>query len=415
MGAVYTDVLRGVPTILLVFLVGFGVPALELEGLPTGPVLLGGVALALSYSAYVAEVYRAGIDSVHPSQRSAALALGLTESQTLRHVVLPQAVRRVVPPLLNDFISLQKDVALVSVLGVIEAFRVAQIDASSNFNYTPLLAAAAALPVRDDPAGPRRRPDAAAMTPVLEVQGVTKAYGDVEVLRGIDLAVNEHQAVALIGASGSGKSTLLRCVDLLEEIDDGDVFLDGEVITDPSVDPTAVRRRLGMVFQSFNLFPHMSVLDNVALGPVRAQGVPRAQARERGRELLERFGLGGREDEQPGPPLRRPAAARGDRARAGHPAARAAARRGHQRARPGAGGRGARRHPRPQGRGHDDADRHPRDAVRARRGRRGVLPARGPRARARPGRSGCSARRSARRRSASCDGCWRRADRSAIP
>ena len=128
---------------------------------------------------------------------------------------------------------------------------------------------------------------------------MTKAYGDVEILRGIDLAVNEHQAVALIGASGSGKSTLLRCVDLLEEIDDGDVFLDGEVITDPSVDPTAVRRRLGMVFQSFNLFPHMSVLDNVALGPVRAQGVPRAQARERGRELLERFGLAGREDEQP--------------------------------------------------------------------------------------------------------------------
>ena len=143
MGAVYTDVLRGVPTILLVFLVGFGVPALELEGLPTGPVLLGGVALSLSYSAYVAEVYRAGIDSIHPSQRAASLALGLTESQTLRHVVLPQAVRRVVPPLLNDFISLQKDVALVSVLGVIEAFRVAQIDASSNFNYTPLLAAAA--------------------------------------------------------------------------------------------------------------------------------------------------------------------------------------------------------------------------------------------------------------------------------
>ena len=135
--------------------------------------------------------------------------------------------------------------------------------------------------------------------PVLEVRGVTKAYGDVEVLRGIDLTVREHEAVALIGASGSGKSTLLRCVDLLEEIDDGDVFLDGEVITDPSVDPTAIRRRLGLVFQAFNLFPHMSVLDNVVLGPVRAQGVPREAARERGRELLARFGLGGREGEHP--------------------------------------------------------------------------------------------------------------------
>ena len=135
--------------------------------------------------------------------------------------------------------------------------------------------------------------------PVLEVRGVTKAYGDAEVLRGIDLAVNEHEAVALIGASGSGKSTLLRCVDLLEEIDDGDVFLDGEVITDPSVDPTAVRRRLGMVFQAFNLFPHMTVLENVVLGPVRAHGIAREQARERGRELLARFGLGDREDERP--------------------------------------------------------------------------------------------------------------------
>jgi polar amino acid transport system permease protein len=139
---VFTDVGRGVPTILLVFLIGFGVPALQLSGVPSDPVVLGCVALALSYSAYVAEVYRAGIRSVHPSQRAAALALGLTGSQALRHVILPQAVRRVVPPLLNDFISLQKDVALVAILGPLEAFRQAQIYASSNFNYTPLLAAA---------------------------------------------------------------------------------------------------------------------------------------------------------------------------------------------------------------------------------------------------------------------------------
>lgn len=140
---VYVDVLRGVPTILVVYLVGFGVPALALTGLPTGAVLLGGFALALCYSAYVSEVYRAGIESIHPSQTAAALALGLTHTQALRHVILPQAVRRVAPPLLNDFISLQKDVALVSILGPQEAFRVAQIFAASQFNYTPLLAAAA--------------------------------------------------------------------------------------------------------------------------------------------------------------------------------------------------------------------------------------------------------------------------------
>ena len=154
LATVYVDLLRGVPTILLVFLIGFGVPALELSGLPTDPVILGAAALSLSYSAYVAEVYRAGIQSVHPSQRAAALAVGLTGGQALRHVILPQAVGggggpphtphrgRVVPPLLNDFVALQKDVALVSILGPLEAFRVAQIDASSNFNYTPLVAAA---------------------------------------------------------------------------------------------------------------------------------------------------------------------------------------------------------------------------------------------------------------------------------
>jgi polar amino acid transport system permease protein len=142
LAVLFTDVIRGIPTILLVYLVGFGIPALELKGLPTDPVVLGGFALALSYAAYVAEVYRAGIVSVHPGQRAAALAVGLTQRQALRHVVLPQAVRRVVPPLLNDFIALQKDVALGSILGPQEAFRVAQISASSTFNYTPLLAAA---------------------------------------------------------------------------------------------------------------------------------------------------------------------------------------------------------------------------------------------------------------------------------
>jgi polar amino acid transport system ATP-binding protein len=137
------------------------------------------------------------------------------------------------------------------------------------------------------------------MRPVIEVRGVTKAYGDLQVLRGIDLAVHEHEAVALIGASGSGKSTLLRCIDLLDEIDDGDILIDGEVVTDPSVRPHEVRKRLGLVFQAFNLFPHLSVLDNVTLAPRRAHGVPRAEAEAYARELLARFGLEGRERSYP--------------------------------------------------------------------------------------------------------------------
>ncbi len=142
LGTVYVDLFRGFPTILLVYLVGFGVPALELSGLPTDPVVLGGIALTLSYSAYVAEVYRAGIASIHRGQRDAALAIGLTETQAMRHVILPQAVRRVAPPLLNDFVSLQKDVALISILGPQEAFRIAQIIQYQTFNFTPLIAAA---------------------------------------------------------------------------------------------------------------------------------------------------------------------------------------------------------------------------------------------------------------------------------
>ncbi|MDX6627148.1 MAG: polar amino acid transport system permease protein [Solirubrobacterales bacterium] len=142
LGTVFVDLFRGFPTILLVYLVGFGVPALQLSGLPTDPVVLGGVALTLSYSAYVAEVYRAGIGSVHRGQRDAALAIGLTDNQAMRHVILPQAVRRVAPPLLNDFVALQKDVALVSILGPQEAFRVAQIIQYETFNFTPLIAAA---------------------------------------------------------------------------------------------------------------------------------------------------------------------------------------------------------------------------------------------------------------------------------
>jgi polar amino acid transport system permease protein len=146
---VYADVFRGIPTILLVYLVGFGTPALvntegsNLSWLPTEPVVLGGIALTLSYGAYVSEVYRAGLNSVHRGQRDAALAIGLTESQALRFVILPQAVRRVGPPLLNDFIALQKDVALIAIIGVTgEAFRVAQIQAAADFNYTPLIGAA---------------------------------------------------------------------------------------------------------------------------------------------------------------------------------------------------------------------------------------------------------------------------------
>ena len=138
----YADLFRGIPTILVIYLLGFGVPTLAISGLPRSPLLWGVVALVLVYTAYVSEVYRAGIESVHPSQEAAARSLGLTRFQALRHVVLPQAVRRVVPPLLNDFIGLQKDTALVALIGPVEAFRQSQIEVAAAFNFTPYLATA---------------------------------------------------------------------------------------------------------------------------------------------------------------------------------------------------------------------------------------------------------------------------------
>jgi len=138
----YVDIFRGAPLILIILLVGFGVPALRLQGISSNVIVLGTIAVVLTYSAYVAEVIRSGILSIHPSQRAAARSLGLTSGQTMRFVVLPQALRRVVPPLLNDFVSLLKDTGLVSILGVTDAVRAAQIDASRTFNYTPYVVAA---------------------------------------------------------------------------------------------------------------------------------------------------------------------------------------------------------------------------------------------------------------------------------
>jgi polar amino acid transport system permease protein len=140
---IYADLFRGIPTILVIAMLGFGAPALGLSYVPTSVIFWGIVSLVLIYSAYVSEVYRAGIESIHPSQEAAARSLGLSRAQTLRRVILPQAVRRVIPPLLNDFIGLQKDTALVGTLGAVEAFQQSQIDTNATFNFTAYLCAAA--------------------------------------------------------------------------------------------------------------------------------------------------------------------------------------------------------------------------------------------------------------------------------
>lgn len=139
----YTDIFRGLPLLLVLFLVGFGVAGLQISWIPISAVVLGTVSLILTYTAYVAEVIRAGIEAVNPAQRMAARALGLSQFQTQLHVVLPQALRKVTPPLLNDLVSLQKDSGLISVLGAIDAIRAAGIETAQSFNFTPYVVAGA--------------------------------------------------------------------------------------------------------------------------------------------------------------------------------------------------------------------------------------------------------------------------------
>jgi polar amino acid transport system permease protein len=142
LATIYVDVFRALPGILVIFMLGFGMPALGIAGIPIDPFFWAVITLTFVYSAYVSEVYRSGIDSIHPSQEAAARSLGLSRTQALRYVILPQAIRRVVPPLLNDFIGLQKDTVLVSLIGVVEIFRTAQIIQAATFNFTPYVAVA---------------------------------------------------------------------------------------------------------------------------------------------------------------------------------------------------------------------------------------------------------------------------------
>lgn len=301
LAAGYTDLFRGLPLIIVLYLVGFGIPGLQgSDGTRIPAAVLGTIALILTYSAYVSEVFRAGIEAVHPSQRLAARSLGLSHGQTMRLVVLPQAVRKVTPALMNDFIAMQKDVGLISVLGAVDAVRAAQIETAKFFNFTPyvlagLLFVLLALPmIRFTDwytARLRAREQSGDRMSVLRVEGVHKAFGDTAVLQGLDLEISAHEVVALIGASGSGKSTLLRAITLLEPIGDGQLWLGDTDISDPRIDGDAVRSRIGVVFRAYNLFPHLSVLDNVTLGLRHVHRQSRDAAEARGLELLERIGL----------------------------------------------------------------------------------------------------------------------------
>ena len=306
---VYTDFFRGTPLILVAFLVGFGLPGLNIHFISNrSNFVYGVIALTLVYTAYVTEVFRAGIESVHQSQRMAARSLGLSYcagDAVRRHPAGgatgdPAAAERLHRaaeghrPRLRD----RRRRGGVPGAGVLADLR--------ELHLVPRRGRAL-HPAHDPPRPLHRPPDPGAGAArarhggmsFVEVQNVSKRFGDNVVLRNVDLTVEEHGVVCLIGASGSGKSTLLRCVNLLEKVEEGSISVDGQLVTNGSIDVNALRRKIGIVFQAYNLFPHMTVLENVTLAPRKARGIGQKEARLRALELLSRIGLADKADEFP--------------------------------------------------------------------------------------------------------------------
>ena len=270
---VYTDFFRGVPTILVVYVLGFGMPGLQLTGIPTEPGVLGRRRRSCSSTAPTSpRCTGPGSSRSIPSQEAAARSLGLSRGQTLRYVIVPQAVRRVIPPLLNDFIGLQKDTALVSVLGSVDALQQANINSAADFNYTPYLVAAFFFVLHHDPAralhrladraraapaaGGRARMSA---QPQLVVEGVHKSFGKNEVLRGIDLRGGRARGGVPDRRVRLGQVDAASLHQPARADRRGPDRRRAATTSPPAASTrTSVRRGIGIVFQAFNLFPHMT-------------------------------------------------------------------------------------------------------------------------------------------------------------
>ncbi|TIL35590.1 amino acid ABC transporter permease/ATP-binding protein [Mesorhizobium sp.] len=333
---VYTDIFRGLPAIVTILIIGQGFARLGRDLFGPSPYPLGILALSLIAGAYIGEIFRAGIQSVERGQIDATRTLGMTYGQGMRLVVIPQGIRRVLPALVNQFIGNVKDSSLVYFLGLLaserELFRVGQDQAVLTGNLSPLLLAGVFYLVITVPlthlvnyidarmrVGKRISgvqsglkevaeladaglPGAAKAPPrfkggSIEVKNIDMAYGAIQVLHDVSLKVEPGTVTCLIGPSGSGKSTLLRCLNRLVECRAGDILLDGESIY--SQTPDQLRRRVGMVFQQFNLFPDRSALANITLALRKVRGMSRVEAERAASVRLHEVGLLERKDHRP--------------------------------------------------------------------------------------------------------------------
>ena len=235
----YVDIIRGTPLLVQIFLIYFALPMIT--GQRIDPFIAAVTACSINSGAYVSEIFRAGIQSIDKGQMEAGRSLGLTWGQTMRYIIMPQAFKAIIPPLGNEFIAMLKDSSLVS---------------------------------------------------------VHKSFGKNEVLKGIDLHIEKGQVVVIIGPSGSGKSTVLRTMNCLEEPTSGKVIVDGMDLSDKSK-LNEVRAEVGMVFQNFNLFPHMTVMENLTLAQTKVRKTSSDEAKKIGQALLDRVGLGDKANAYP--------------------------------------------------------------------------------------------------------------------
>ncbi|WP_029352687.1 amino acid ABC transporter permease/ATP-binding protein [Bosea sp. 117] len=322
--AFYIDFLRGTPLLLQIFYVYYALP---LAGIRFDSFTAGVLSLGINYSAYLAEVFRSGIQAIPYGQREAASCLGMSPLMTMRRIVLPQAFRIVIPPIANYSVGMIKDSALVSVIAVTDLLRAGQLLASTTYKHFQIYTYVAGIylvlcypltlftswleqklrsridrvapvpevdqAVREAPAAsaPDRSPALRSDGPLIEVRNVSKQFHDHPVLDRIELTVARGEVIVVLGPSGSGKSTLLRTLNKLETIDDGQIVIDGMDIWADKAPSDVPRARVGMVFQQFNLFPHRTVIENVIEAPIHVAGLPRRQAEAEALALLDKVGL----------------------------------------------------------------------------------------------------------------------------
>jgi ectoine/hydroxyectoine ABC transporter permease protein EhuD len=326
----FVDLMRGTPLLLQIFYIYYVLP---LAGIELDSFTAGVIALSLNYAAYLSEVFRSGIEAVPGGQREAAWSLGLPGRETMTRIVLPQAIRIVIPAAGNYFIALFKDSALVSVIALNELMRAGQLLAATTYKHFEIFTLVAIIYLAISyPAAwlvqwteatfkigrPRRRrrrqhsvvaaaapaeSGAASDEPgreVVRIEGLGKWYGAYQALKDVDLSVALGERIVICGPSGSGKSTLIRCINRLERSGTGSIVVDGVTLDDTPGNVDTIRREVGMVFQSFNLFPHLTVLENCTLAPMIVRKLPRAQAEAEALALLQRVRVQDQADKFPG-------------------------------------------------------------------------------------------------------------------